>query len=43
LGLEDPATTWLAGIDLGDAGLTLVAAFAVAWIAAALLGRRRPK
>jgi nickel/cobalt transporter (NiCoT) family protein len=42
-GLDDPATTWLAGIDLGDAGLTLVAGFAAVWIAAALLGRRRTK
>ncbi|MEX3610631.1 nickel transporter [Rothia sp. LK2588] len=29
--LEDPLTSWLAEIDLGNAGLVLVAAFALIW------------
>lgn len=40
LGLDQPAITWLAGIDLGDAGLALVAVFAAVWVGAVLLGRR---
>ncbi|MEZ2391697.1 HoxN/HupN/NixA family nickel/cobalt transporter [bacterium RCC_150] len=31
-GLTDPMTTWLGGLDLGDAGLVLVGLFALAWI-----------
>ncbi|WP_211879185.1 HoxN/HupN/NixA family nickel/cobalt transporter [Pseudarthrobacter albicanus] len=42
-GMDDPTTTWLAGIDLGDAGLTLIALFALVWIAAVLLGRRHAR
>ena len=42
-GVSDPVTTWLAGIDLGDAGLILVALFGIAWIIAALLRRRHSK
>ena len=40
-GFQDPVTVWLARLDLGDAGLLLVAAFLVLWGAAALRGRRR--
>ncbi|MGO4187950.1 HoxN/HupN/NixA family nickel/cobalt transporter [Pseudarthrobacter sp. TAF60_1] len=40
LGLDQPAITWLAGIDLGDAGLALVAVFAAVWVGAVLLRRR---
>jgi high-affinity nickel-transport protein len=29
--LEDPLTTWLGGIELGDAGLVLVCLFLIAW------------
>ena len=39
LGLGDPVTAWLASIDLGDAGLLLVAAFLAVWGAASLRGR----
>lgn len=39
--LEDPLTTWLGGIDLGDAGLILIALFAAVWGVAALRGRAR--
>ncbi|MBO1269723.1 HoxN/HupN/NixA family nickel/cobalt transporter [Arthrobacter cavernae] len=39
--LEDPFTTWLGGIDLGDAGLLLIALFVVVWGVAALRGRAR--
>ena len=43
LGLEDPVTGFLASIDLGDAGLLLVASFLVVWAVAALARRvRRP-
>lgn len=41
LGLDQPAITWLAGIDLGDAGLALVAVFGAVWVGAVLLGRRK--
>lgn len=34
--LTDPVTTWLGDIDLGDAGLVLIALFAVVWAVAAL-------
>ncbi|WP_104139720.1 HoxN/HupN/NixA family nickel/cobalt transporter [Arthrobacter sp. ZGTC131] len=40
-GLGDPMTAWLASIDLGDAGLLLVAAFLAVWGAASLRGRLR--
>jgi high-affinity nickel-transport protein len=40
-GLTDPLTAWLAGIDLGDAGLLLVAAFLALWGVATLRARRR--
>ena len=40
-GLQDPLTAWLGGIDLGDAGLLLVAAFLALWAAATLRARRR--
>ncbi|MDP5225778.1 MULTISPECIES: nickel transporter [Arthrobacter] len=40
LDLDDPFTGFLAGIDLGDAGLLLVASFLTVWGVAAL-GRRR--
>jgi high-affinity nickel-transport protein len=40
-GFQDPVTVWLARLNLGDAGLLLVAAFLVLWGAAALRGRRR--
>lgn len=40
-GLGDPVTAWLASIDLGDAGLLLVAAFLAVWGAASLRGRLR--
>ncbi|UVJ39816.1 HoxN/HupN/NixA family nickel/cobalt transporter [Arthrobacter sp. CJ23] len=39
--LEDPLTSWLGGIDLGDAGLILIALFVVVWAVAALRGRAR--
>jgi high-affinity nickel-transport protein len=42
-GLDDPVTTWLTGIDFGDAGLALIALFAVVWGAALLQGRRHAK
>lgn len=35
-GLDDPLTTWLGEIDLGEAGLLLVAAFLAAWGVASL-------
>jgi high-affinity nickel-transport protein len=34
--LEDPVTAWLGSIDLGDAGLLLVALLLAVWGAAAL-------
>jgi high-affinity nickel-transport protein len=40
-GLKDPLTAWLGEIDLGDAGLLLVAAFLLLWGVATLRGRRR--
>ncbi|MEV7607358.1 nickel transporter [Paenarthrobacter sp. NPDC089322] len=39
LGLQDPVTTWLGGIDLGDAGLILVALFVIVWAVSAWRGR----
>ena len=39
LGLEDPVTSWLGGIDLGDAGLLLVALLLAVWATATLRGR----
>lgn len=41
LGLTDPVTTWLGEIDLGDAGLVLIALFAVVWAGAAVRFRGR--
>ncbi|WP_284979397.1 nickel transporter [Arthrobacter sp. fls2-241-R2A-200] len=38
-GLGDPMTTWLGGIDLGDAGLILVGLFIVVWAVCAWRGR----
>jgi high-affinity nickel-transport protein len=40
-GLGDPVTAWLASIDLGDAGLLLVAAFLTVWGAATVHGRMK--
>jgi high-affinity nickel-transport protein len=40
-GLRDPVTAWLGSVDLGDAGLLLVAVLLAVWGAAALRGRRR--
>lgn len=37
--LEDPMTTWLGGIDLGDAGLILVGLFVLVWAVSAWRGR----
>ncbi|WP_285241109.1 HoxN/HupN/NixA family nickel/cobalt transporter [Arthrobacter sp. G.S.26] len=37
--LDDPLTGWLGSIDLGEAGLLLVALLLAVWAAAALLGR----
>lgn len=39
-GLEDPVTVWLGGIDLGDAGLLLVACLLAVWGVAAVRWRR---
>ena len=39
--LEDPLTTWLGGIDLGDAGLILVGLFVVAWGFSAWRGKNK--
>lgn len=39
--LEDPLTTWLGGIDLGDAGLILVGLFIVVWSVSAWRGKAR--
>ena len=39
-GLNDPVTTWLGGIDLGEAGLLLVACLLTVWGAAAVRGPR---
>jgi nickel/cobalt transporter (NiCoT) family protein len=41
-GLTDPVTTWLGELDLGHAGLILVAAFLAIWGLASLTWRRRP-
>ncbi|WP_051687835.1 MULTISPECIES: HoxN/HupN/NixA family nickel/cobalt transporter [Micrococcales] len=41
LGLEDPITSWLADLDLGDAGLVLIAAFVLVWLTFAFTHRRR--
>lgn len=38
-GLEDPVTTWLGAIDLGDAGLLLVAVLLAVWGVAAARAR----
>ena len=38
--LDDPVTKWLDSVDLGDAGLLLVALLLAAWGGAALRGRR---
>lgn len=38
-GLEDPLTTWLGEVDLGDAGLILVALFAMVWAVSVCRGR----
>ncbi len=38
-GLRDPLTGWLGSVDLGDAGLLLVALLMSAWAAASLHGR----
>jgi nickel/cobalt transporter (NiCoT) family protein len=40
-GLTDPLTAWLAGVDLGDGGLLLVAVFLALWAVATLRARRR--
>ena len=40
-GLKDPLTRWLGGMDLGTAGLLLVAAFLALWGVASWRGRRR--
>lgn len=40
LGLTDPLSTWLAEIDLGEAGLGLVALFALVWLGAWWSGAR---
>ncbi|HEX7202675.1 MAG TPA: nickel transporter, partial [Arthrobacter sp.] len=37
--LEDPLTVWLGSIDLGDAGLLLVALLLAVWGAAGVKGR----
>ncbi|MEV7664039.1 nickel transporter [Paenarthrobacter sp. NPDC089316] len=39
LGLNDPLTTWLGEIDLGDAGLILVALFVIVWAVSVWRGR----
>lgn len=39
--LDDPVTAWLGSIDLGEAGLVLVALLLAVWGAAALAGRTR--
>ncbi|MBD2765739.1 nickel transporter [Kocuria sp. cx-455] len=42
LGLQDPVTSALAEVDLGDAGLLLVAVFALVWLAFWLSLRAKP-
>jgi high-affinity nickel-transport protein len=39
LGLEDPLTTWLGTVDLGEAGLLLVGVLLAVWCVAAWRGR----
>jgi high-affinity nickel-transport protein len=39
LGLHDPLTTWLGSIDLGEAGLLLVAVLLAVWGISTLRGR----
>lgn len=41
LGFGDPVTGWLAGIDLGQAGLLLVGLFLLIWAAATVVHRHR--
>ncbi|GLB67662.1 HoxN/HupN/NixA family nickel/cobalt transporter [Arthrobacter mangrovi] len=41
-GLADPVTSWLGELDLGHAGLILVAVFLTVWGVARLAWRRRP-
>lgn len=38
-GLHDPLTSWLGGIDLGDAGLLLIVLLLAVWAVATLRGR----
>ena len=38
-GLGDPLTSWLGSVDLGEAGLLLVALLMSAWAVASLHGR----
>lgn len=38
-GLEDPLTTWLGAVDLGEAGLLLVAGLLAVWGVAVWRGR----
>ncbi|WOH18926.1 nickel transporter [Paenarthrobacter sp. GOM3] len=38
-GLDDPLTSWLGEVDLGDAGLILVALFAMVWAVSVWRGR----
>lgn len=40
MGLDDPVTSWLAGLDLGHAGLLLVGLFLLVWGIAAIGWRR---
>lgn len=40
-GVGDPLTTWLGGVDLGEAGLLLVAVLLAVWGVAALRGRSK--
>jgi high-affinity nickel-transport protein len=42
VGLRDPLTQWLAAVDMGDAGLVLVAVMLLSWGTASLRGRRGP-
>lgn len=42
-GLGDPLTSWLGSVDLGEAGLLLVAVLLAVWAAASLPGRGGPK
>ena len=38
-GLEDPVTSWLGEIDLGEAGLLLVGCLLTVWAVASMRGR----